>query len=47
MPWIAGMVMGFVASPGLLTEDECARISVWILSTCVRDVYDMEHDPVT
>jgi Domain of unknown function (DUF4192) len=38
MPWIAGTVMGFVGSPRLLTDDECARISVWILSTCVRDV---------
>jgi hypothetical protein len=38
MPWIAGFVTGFVGSPRALSDDECARISVWILSSCVRDV---------
>jgi hypothetical protein len=38
MPWIAGVVTRFVGSPRVLTDDECARISVWILSTRVRDV---------
>ena len=38
MPWIADVVVGFVRSPRVLTDDECARIGVWLLSACVRDV---------